>query len=84
MQPQYTITDRMLILIQEISILTADFSLDQRELHLRKENRIRSIHSSLAMENNSLTMEQVTAILKGKRVLGSPKDICEVQNAYQA
>lgn len=84
MQPQYTITDRMLILIQEISMLTADFSLAQRELHLRKENRIRSIHSSLAIENNSLSMEQVTAILKGKRVLGPPKDIREVQNAFQA
>ncbi|MBF8970522.1 hypothetical protein I1A59_06035 [Streptococcus mitis] len=65
-------------------MLTADFSLAQRELHLRKENRIRSIHSSLAIENNSLNMEQVIAILKGKRVLGPPKDIREVQNAFQA
>lgn len=52
--------------------------------HLRNENRIRSIHSSLAIEHNSLTREQVTAIIDGKRVLGNPNEIKEVQNAYQA
>lgn len=52
--------------------------------HLRKGNRIRSIHSSLAIEHNSLTREQVTAIIDGKRVLGNPNEIKEVQNAYQA
>ncbi len=44
----------------------------QRDLHLRKENRIRSIHSSLAIEQNTLSLEQVTAIIAGKRVLGEP------------
>ncbi|WP_373098951.1 MULTISPECIES: Fic family protein [Pasteurellaceae] len=55
-----------------------------RNLHLRKENRLRSIQSSLAIENNSLTIEQVTDIVNGKRVLGHPKDIREVKNAYEA
>ena len=50
--------------------------------HLRKENRIRTIHSSLAIEQNSLSLEQVTAILDGKRVLGNPNEIREVKNAY--
>lgn len=52
--------------------------------HLRRENRIRTIHSSLAIEHNSLSLDQVTAILDGKRVLGNPNEIKEVQNAYEA
>lgn len=52
--------------------------------HLRKENRIRTIHSSLAIEHNSLSLEQVTAILDGKRILGNPNEIREVKNAYEA
>ena len=52
--------------------------------HLRKENRIRMIHSSLAIEHNSLSLEQVTAILDGKRILGNPNEIREVKNAYEA
>lgn len=50
--------------------------------HLRKENRIRTIHSSLAIEHNSLSLEQVTAIIDGKRILGNPNEIREVKNAY--
>lgn len=84
MQPNYQITERMLNLVQKISELTAQLSFEKRELHLRKENRVRSIQSSLAIENNSLSLEQVTDIIEGKRVLGSPKDIHEVQNAYEA
>lgn len=53
-------------------------------LKLRKENRIKSIHSSLAIENTSLTEKQVTDIIDGKRVLGDPKEIREVKNAYDA
>lgn len=51
---------------------------------LRRENRIRTIHSSLAIKNNTLTLDQVTAVLDGKRVLAPPMDIREVQNAYEA
>jgi Fic family protein len=50
---------------------------------LRRENRIRSIHSSLAIEQNTLTLEQVTDVIDGKRVLGPPQDIREVKNAYE-
>lgn len=51
---------------------------------LRRANRIRTIHSSLAIEQNSLSLEQVTAILDGKRILGNPNEIKEVTNAYEA
>lgn len=51
---------------------------------LRRENRIRSIHSSLAIEANSLSLEQVTDVIDGKRVLGPQQDIREVKNAYEA
>lgn len=84
MQPNFTVTDKMLNRMVEISELTALLVLEKRDLHLRKENRIRSIQSSLAIENNSLTLEQVTDIIDGKRVLGAPKEIHEVQNAYEA
>lgn len=80
----YTITETILNLVQEISEHVTRLSLEKRELHLRKENRIRSIQSSLAIENNSLSLEQVTDIIEGRRVLGPPKDIHEVQNAYEA
>lgn len=51
---------------------------------LRRENRIRTIYSSLAIEQNTLTLEQVTDVINGKRILGPPQDICEVKNAYEA
>lgn len=50
---------------------------------LRRSNRIRTIHSSLAIEQNTLTIEQVTAVLNGKQVIAPPKDIAEVKNAYE-
>jgi Fic family protein len=53
-------------------------------LHLRKLNRITSIHASTAIEGNCLTLEQVTDVINGKPVLGPQKDIKEVQNAWQA
>lgn len=84
MQPNYRITEKMLNLVGKISQATTQLAIEKRVLHLRKENRIRSIQSSLAIENNSLTLEQVTAILEGRKVMGPPKDIHEVQNAYEA
>ena len=51
-------------------------------LHLRKGDRTRTIHSSLAIEHNSLSLEQVTAIVDGKRILGNLNEIREVKNAY--
>ena len=52
--------------------------------HLRRQNQIRSIHASLHIEQNTLTQEQITAILDGKRVLGPPRGILEVKNAAEA
>ena len=51
-------------------------------LHLRKGDRARTIHSSLAIEHKSLSLEQVTAIVDGKRILGNLNEIWEVKNAY--
>ena len=51
---------------------------------LRRTNRIRTIYSSLAIEQNTLNMEQITALISGKRVIAPPKDIKEVKNAYAA
>lgn len=50
---------------------------------LHRTNRIRTIYSSLAIEQNTLDIEQVTAVLLGKRIVAPPKDIAEVQNAYE-
>ena len=50
---------------------------------MRRESRIRSIYSSLAIEQNTLTLEQVSDVIGGKRVLGPPQDIREVKNAYE-
>jgi Fic family protein len=86
-QPPFEITAQTLTFASEISELigkiqgTGEY---QRNLHLRKVNRIRSIQSSLAIENNTLSPEQVSDIINGKRVLGSPREIKEVQNAYEA
>jgi len=55
-----------------------------RSPHLRKDNRIRSIHSSLAIENNSLSLDQVTAVIDGKQVLGLAREVQEVHNAFAA
>jgi len=64
MTPNYRIKEEILNLVQEISEKSTQLSFGKRELHLRKENRIRSIQSSLAIENNSLTLEQVTDIIE--------------------
>ena len=55
--------------------------LNKPPTELRKKNRIKTIHSSLEIEGNALTVEQITAIIENKRVIGSKKDILEVKNA---
>lgn len=85
--PPYTISNKMLSLVSEISDkvsrLTYNGSLEARP-HLRKNNKIRSIHSSLAIEANSLSLGQVKDVINNKRVLGEQKEIQEVKNAYEA
>lgn len=86
-KPPFHMTDRTVTLLAEISEQVGRITVLQEGTispHLRRENRIRTIHSSLAIEHNSLSLDQVTAILDGKRVLGDPNEIKEVQNAYQA
>ena len=84
-KPPFYMTDRIINLVAAICEQVgriAVLSHGKINPHLRKENRIRTIHSSLAIEQNSLSLEQVTAILDGKRVLGNPNEIREVKNAY--
>ena len=85
--PPYSISNKMLFLVSEISDkvsrLTYNGSLEARP-HLRKNNKIRSIHSSLAIEANSLSLGQVKDVINNKIVLGEQKEIQEVKNAYAA
>ena len=86
-QPPFKITSKIIDYISRISEKIGEINSLENSPHqvkLRKENRIKTIHSSLAIENNSLTIEQITAIIDGKRVLGSPNEIQEVKNAIQA
>ena len=85
-QPPFSITPSVLNLVVEIGELLGHWSAKRGEASplLRKENRIRTIQASLAIEHNSLSMEQVTALLEGKRVLAPAKDIQEVRNAIRA
>ena len=85
-KPPFEITNQMIDYVAEIAELVGNLNLTNRltaNPTLRRINRIRTIHGSLAIEQNTLSLEQVTAILKGKRVLAPPKDIAEVKNAYE-
>jgi Fic family protein len=86
-QPPLTLTTRILALIADISEQIGQLSAmdDHRQTpQLRRGNRIRTIQASLAIENNTLSIEQVTAVLAGQRVLGLPREIQEVRNAFTA
>lgn len=86
-KPPFHMTEKITSLIAEIGEQVGRITVLQGNslnLHLRRENRIRTIHSSLAIEHNSLTLSQVSAIVNGKRILGNPNEIKEVQNAYEA
>lgn len=85
-KPPFEITNTMIHEIAEIAELVGKLtSTNQLSANptLRRTNRIRTIHGSLAIEQNTLSLEQVTAILNGKQVLTPPKDIAEVKNAYE-
>jgi Fic family protein len=88
-QPPFQITPTILSLVAEISEQLGRWRAnlgDDEGLspQLRRGNRIRTIQASLAIEHNSLSVEQVTAVLEGKRVLGLPREIQEVRNAFAA
>lgn len=84
-KPPFTITNAMIDRVAEIAELVGRLSTSQLSSSptLRRANRIRTIHGSLAIEQNTLTLVQVTAVLSGKQVLAPPKDIAEVKNAYE-
>ena len=85
--PPFTITPKALDLVVQISEALGRLSVQAPAAmtpKLRRSRRLRTIHSSLAIENNSLSLEQVTAVIEGKRVLGPAKDIQEVRNAFAA
>ena len=85
--PLYTISNRMLELVSDISEKVGKIS-SHKELeskpHLRRNNRIKSIHSSLKIEANSLSLSEVRDVINGHLVLGDQKEIQEVKNAYEA
>ncbi len=85
--PPFRLTHQMMTLVSEISEMIGRWTaVNHRGLvpELRRENRIRTIQASLAVEQNTLSFEQVTAVFEGKHVLGTPKEILEVQNAFAA
>ena len=85
-QPPFTLNNQMLDYVADIAqkVGRVDaYGQLSRSPQLRKENRIRTIHSSLAIENNTLSLEQVTAVIEGKHVIAPPKDLLEVQNAIK-
>lgn len=86
-QPPLTITPAILSLAEQIGETLGRWALTTEgefSPKLRRSNRIRTIQASLAIETNTLTVAQVTAVLEGKRVLGLPREIQEVRNAFAA
>ena len=86
MKPPYDITPKILKLITSISEKLGEINatyLSKQSPQLRKQNRIKTIHSSLQIEGNTLTEEQITALIENKRVIGPEKDVLEVLNAIK-
>jgi Fic family protein len=86
MRPPYEVTSRILSLVSSVSEKLGEVNshfLSRPSPQLRKQNRIKTIHSSLQIEGNTLTEDQITALIENKRVIGPEKDIQEVLNAIQ-
>ena len=86
-RPKFTISNEILSLVSDISVLVGrvhEENISFRDLKLRRENRIRSIHSSLAIEGNTLSLDKVTDIIDGKHVMGTSREIQEVKGAAAA
>lgn len=85
--PPFEITEEMLLRVASISEKAtnlANYSNLNKKPYLRKQTKINSIHSSLAIENNNLSITQVRDVIDGKLVIGPQKEIQEVKNAYKA
>lgn len=86
MKPPYDITPTILKLITAIAEKLGEVNanyLNKQSPQLRKQNRIKTIHSSLQIEGNTLTEEQITALIENKRIIGPKKDVAEVVNAIK-
>jgi Fic family protein len=86
-KPPYTITEKVADYLAKIVETATRLELGtefKRDIRLHRENRMRTIHSSLAIEGNSLSLDEVTAVIQGKMVAGKQEDIKEVKNAYEA
>ena len=86
MKPPYEITQNILKLITSISEKIGEVNanyLNKQSPTLRKQNKIKTIHSSLQIEGNTLSQEQITALIENKRVIGPEKDVTEVLNAIK-
>jgi len=86
-RPPFTVTEPIISLVSDISERIGSITAWQHmnaNPRLRRDSRIRSIHGTLAIENNTLSLSQVTDVINGKRVLGAPEEIREVKNAYEA
>ena len=86
MKPPYDITPKILkqisVISEKIGEINANY-LHKPSPQLRKQNRIKTIHSSLQIEGNTLTEEQITALIEHKRIIGPEKDVLEVLNAIR-
>jgi Fic family protein len=85
--PPFSMTNQMLMLVAQIAEKTgrvSSYRSFETKPHLRRNNRIRSIQSSLAIEANSLSLNEVKSVIGGKTVIGPQKEIQEVRNAYRA
>lgn len=86
-KPPYTITEKAADYLAKIveTVTRLEFGTGfKRDIKLHRENRVRTIHSSLAIEGNSLSLGEVTAVIEGKMVAGKQTEIKEVKNAYEA
>ena len=86
MRPPFKITNKSLSLCTDIARIVGQYegiSSPTPQPQLRRQNQIRTIHGSLAIEGNTLNLDQVTAILEGRRVFGDPREILEVRNAIK-
>ena len=84
--PPFTITSKIVNLVSEITEIITKLQINESNAispYLRKVNKIKTITGTLQIEGNTLTQEKVTAILEGKKVLGTEKEIAEVQGAIK-
>ena len=86
-KPPYTITEKAADYLAKIveTVTRLEFGTGfKRDIKLHRENRVQTIHSSLAIEGNSLSLDEVTAVIDGKMIAGKQTEIKEVKNAYEA